>query len=110
VLGLGPVSSVALGGFCEGYNLGDMFNTFAELDRLREETEHLEDLISELETSCDLMKRPDWYQDYIDKLRKEHLKLVAQYLRANGNLLPGQILQTIGCGAGAAILFALPIP
>lgn len=110
VLGLGPFSSVALGGFCEGYSLGSLFNTFEDLDRLREETKHLEDLITKLENSCDLMSRPDWYQDYINKLRADHTKLVNLYLRSNGNMLPGAIGQQIGCGAGAAILLLLPIP
>lgn len=65
-------------------------------------------MIETAENACSATERPDWFQDYIDRLNQTRLNLIEQYLRENGNILPGQIAQAAICAAGGAILGIIP--
>jgi hypothetical protein len=78
------------------------------LDALDEEIDQLNELIDNAENACSLEERPEWFQEYIDRLERERLRAIEEYLRRNGNMLPGQIGQSILCGAVGGILGVIP--
>ncbi len=107
-IGAGPMSGTAAGGFCLGYTIGDTYNVFDNLDALDDEIDQLNELIDNAENACSLEQRPEWYREYIDRLERERLRAIEEYLRRNGNMLPGQIRQAILCGAVGGILGVIP--
>lgn len=106
--GLGPISGVAVGGFCLGYAAGSDISTMRSAGDLQKEVSQFNELIDQAESACPAEKRPDWFQDHINKLKANRLSTIDSYLRQNSNMLTTGLTQLLLCGTGGAIAAVIP--
>jgi len=109
-MGLGPVTGVAVGGFCAGYSLGDDLSSMSSARGLGEDVAQFNELIDTAESACPAEKRPEFFQAYIDRLKEDRRSTIESYLRQNGNMLTTGLGQLVLCGAAGAIGTLLPTP
>lgn len=77
----------------------------AELNDLLETLNSINDQIQMLENQCPMEKQPDWYSDYIRKLRKEALQATAAYAKANATGVLADEATALSCAAALSAPF-----
>ena len=77
----------------------------AELNDLLETLNSINDQIQELENQCPAEKQPEWYRDYILKLKKEALRATAAYAKANATGSIADAATVLSCAAALSAPF-----
>jgi hypothetical protein len=78
-------------------------------EELQKEVAQFNALIDQAESACPAEKRPDWFQDHIDKLKADRLRTIDSYLHRNSNMLTTGLTQLLLCGTAGAIVTAIPV-
>ena len=81
--GIDPTGElVVAGSICAALGGLDTLLTIEDLGRQSEEINSIQENINRLENSCDVAERPQWYQDYIDNLKRQQFKKIADKISA----------------------------
>jgi RHS repeat-associated protein len=108
--GLGPWSGIALGLVCMMYEGSDDIADTASVGDLAAEVQQINRLIETAEGACPVERRPDWFQDYIDRLHEQRLNAVEAYVQQNAGMSFSELGRVVGCAAAGALVVFLPGP